>query len=79
MSSSDLVQDSSGIPLGQNCIPLLTKAPEKQGGHKRSSKDEEIQRGSVPCAEDDGVVFFSIRLAHREGIAGLMHRMSQFG
>lgn len=49
-------------------------APEKKKkreSHKGSSKDEEIQRGSVPCAEDDGVVFSSIRVTHKEGAAAV--------
>lgn len=48
---------------------MLATAPEKKERRQRSSKDEEIQMGSVPCAEDDGVVFSSIRVAHKEGAA----------
>lgn len=54
-------------------ISALAIAPEKKKRKKErdksSSKDEEIQRGSMPCAEDDGVVFSSIRVAHKEGAA----------
>lgn len=43
--------------------------PEKQTRAQRPSKDEEIQRGSVPRAEDDGVVFPTIRVTHKGGAA----------
>lgn len=57
------------IQPGHKCISsALATAPEKERD-KRSSKDEEIQRGSVPCAEDDGVVFSSIRVTHKERAA----------
>lgn len=57
------------IQPGHNCISsALATAPEK-ARDKRSSKDEEIQRGSVPCAEDDGVVFSSVRVTHKAGAA----------
>lgn len=59
------------IQPGQNgVLSALTTAPEKKRErHKRSSKDEEIQSGFVSCAEDDGVVFSSIRVTHKEGPA----------
>lgn len=37
---------------------------------KRSSKDEEIQRGSVSFADDDGVFFSSITVTQRRNICG---------
>lgn len=56
------------IQPGQNYISSVQRPPEKQESEK-TSKDEEIQKGSVSCAEEDGVVLFTIRV--KEGAAVL--------
>lgn len=48
--------------------PALAKAPEndREKEREKSKKDEEIQKKPYPFAEDEGVVFFSIRLATKK-------------
>lgn len=75
---ADLAQGLGVIQSGRNgvtaavtardgtCKTIRSKKKKKREG---PSKDEEIQRRTVPCAEDDGVVFSRIRVTHKEGAA----------